>query len=424
MLHLAFTKNIDEVERVTYETLIDLLGIDRGSLAFVESGVLNHRYKWKMENPTAEKMPLNGPGITVRAVISGISQLVDDVTLEPDYVSHVKYRNLVTRSELAVPVKVDDEVIAVINLESTDPSAFTEDDKKLVEIFSEHVASAISRLRRIKRLEIAFREKEEAEIELLDYNQRLNELVEEKTRELIGAEKAVIAGRFASMLGHDLRAPIRAISSAVQLWRETSNNSEKWIDMIQQSAERADEMIDTFRDSIRDSSIQPYVVNFCEILKSAVEEVSLADFLKVEFECGSGLDAVVIDGPKIRRVLDNLISNATQAMSDGGLLRLPAEVMGEEILFVVSDSGVGISNDELSNLFTPFHTTKEEGLGLGLAYCKRVVNAHGGSISVESTVDVGSSFTVRIPVCSQSTSGTEMPIASETHNISVETGRI
>jgi len=112
---------------------------------------------------------------------------------------------------------------------------------------------------------------------------------------------------------------------------------------------------------------------------------------------GEGLEKVAVDPAKVRRVLDNLIRNALEAMPDGGVLNIEAERRGDDVIIKVSDTGAGIKDEDLPKLFKPFHTTKPKGIGLGLAYCKRTVEAHGGTITIESKEGEGATFTVTLP---------------------------
>lgn len=100
----------------------------------------------------------------------------------------------------------------------------------------------------------------------------------------------------------------------------------------------------------------------------------------------------------MRRVLSNLISNAIDALPNGGNIFISARIEDEEIVLTVEDTGVGIAEENLGRLFKPFFTTKERGTGLGLAICKRFVELHGGHIFVESKVGRGTKFTIRLPV--------------------------
>jgi signal transduction histidine kinase len=99
----------------------------------------------------------------------------------------------------------------------------------------------------------------------------------------------------------------------------------------------------------------------------------------------------------MKRAFINLIKNAVDAMPDGGKLTITSERANGKVKIAFADTGMGISEENLKKLFGPLFTTKAKGMGLGLAICKRVVEAHGGMISVESVVGKGTVFTIIIP---------------------------
>jgi signal transduction histidine kinase len=106
---------------------------------------------------------------------------------------------------------------------------------------------------------------------------------------------------------------------------------------------------------------------------------------------------VKLDPALFRRVLTNLILNAVQAMPKGGKLTITGSRKGESLAVAVQDTGVGIAQENLGKVFTPFFTTKAKGQGLGLAVCKRLTEAQRGTINVSSEVGKGSTFTVTVP---------------------------
>jgi two-component system sensor histidine kinase HydH len=109
------------------------------------------------------------------------------------------------------------------------------------------------------------------------------------------------------------------------------------------------------------------------------------------------LPAVMLDAEMFEKVLFNLMLNAEDAMPDGGTLAVQARVDGGWVELDVIDTGCGMPADVAANVFRPFVTTKPEGTGLGLATAKKIVAAHGGTISVQSEVGRGTKFTVRLP---------------------------
>ena len=130
-----------------------------------------------------------------------------------------------------------------------------------------------------------------------------------------------------------------------------------------------------------------------EVLSTSPIPQNVKAAVKVEDD----LPRLLIDPQMMRRVLTNLILNAVQAMPRGGKLTVRVSKSGETILISVRDTGRGIPDEILPKLFNPLFTTKTRGQGLGLATCKRLVEAHGGTITVESQVGKGTTFTVNMP---------------------------
>jgi len=106
---------------------------------------------------------------------------------------------------------------------------------------------------------------------------------------------------------------------------------------------------------------------------------------------------IKVDPLLMRRVLVNLFSNAIQAMPDGGTLLVSAAREGDAIRISVMDNGVGMSKETLSRLFQPLFTTKAKGMGMGLAVIKRIVEAHNGSINIQSEQGEGTTVTIILP---------------------------
>jgi len=106
---------------------------------------------------------------------------------------------------------------------------------------------------------------------------------------------------------------------------------------------------------------------------------------------------IYVDTLLIRRALHNIFINAFDAMPDGGTLKMESKKNGENVSIKICDSGVGMPKNVVEKLFTPFFTTKAKGVGLGLAICKRIVEAHRRSISVESKEGKGTCVTINLP---------------------------
>lgn len=232
--------------------------------------------------------------------------------------------------------------------------------------------------------------------ELRIKNVELGEAVDERTQKLMKAEMAAAVGKIASMVGHDLRNPLQSIRNAAFLAKQTPERAEEMLEIIEDSVVHASNILDDLRDITLVAKPEANSVNVRSFLKHVIQTRDIPDTVNVVFEIDEDVTEVSMDQTMMRRVFDNLIKNALEAMPRGGELKVRAYKMGGDVAFEVRDTGTGIPEEVRRNLFEPFVTTKDGGMGLGLAYCKRAVEAHGGNITSSTSGD-GSSFTIRIP---------------------------
>ncbi|RJS88997.1 PAS domain S-box protein [Candidatus Bathyarchaeota archaeon] len=376
-------RSLEEICRITLDAMERSLGFELAGFLLLEGNLLrivDTRGYPSSLSPPFEGLSLDGPGVTVKAARTGKSVLVPDTRREEIYVG-VDFGVL---SELAVPVKMGDEVLAVLNVESTRPNAFDEQDQVLLEILASHTASAMVNLR---------------------YFNELERLVEERTKRLREAERLAAIGQLAAILGHDLRNPLAVIKNSVfylkmKLGEGVDPKVRKHLEIIDREVDTTNNIINNLLDAVRRKPpvLQERDVN--EIVLEALQNCSeLGKLKKVEVRTRLGeIPPVKVDPDQIKRVFVNLICNAAEAMPEGGVLEISTGMRDGFIEVSFRDTGVGISEENLKRLFTPFFTTKPKGLGLGLTACKNLVENHGGSIKVESKLGEGSTFTVTLPV--------------------------
>jgi PAS domain S-box-containing protein len=150
---LGKARTMDDVAERTLDAVKSVLGFNQSGFGVVEGNVLHFIHVIGVSVGEGFELPLDGKGVAIRAVRTGETQLVADTRNDEDYVDGPPGRRYGSLSELAVPVKVDGKVVAVVNVEGEKLDAFGENDKKLVEIFSEHVASAINRIDQMKKVQ-------------------------------------------------------------------------------------------------------------------------------------------------------------------------------------------------------------------------------------------------------------------------------
>jgi two-component system NtrC family sensor kinase len=144
-------------------------------------------------------------------------------------------------------------------------------------------------------------------------------------------------------------------------------------------------------------------VDMSEVIEGTARLVThqqRGDNIKIEIEAEDDLPTVLGDAGQLQQAVVALATNAIDAMPDGGTLTLSATHAGPRVLVQVKDTGIGISQENMTKIFDPFFTTKDvgRGTGLGLAVCYGILSDHGGRLDVRSSVNVGTTFTITLPV--------------------------
>ncbi|KIC71171.1 two-component system sensor histidine kinase NtrB [Candidatus Protochlamydia amoebophila] len=212
-------------------------------------------------------------------------------------------------------------------------------------------------------------------------------------------------GEMAAHLAHEIRNPLGGIKGfATLLQQDLADRPE-----LQQMAYHIIEGTDSLNHFVSNilTYTRPFQARFEHVnLKTYLEEIGLllqADVswnASFSFNLNTHLPDLVlsIDPPLLKSAILNLLVNAMQAMPQGGKITVSVEKMQDEVIIIISDTGIGISKENLNKIFSPFFTTKETGTGLGLAEVQKVIQAHQGTIEVKSEVGNGTSFTIKLPL--------------------------
>ena len=595
--NLNTAESLEKIYHVTLMAMKKTLGFEYASILIVKGKMLRLVSHYGYAKQFSINLPLDGEkGVTVKAVRTGKSVFVPDVTKEKSYVLG-KPSML---SELAVPIKVGEEALGVLNVESKRPAAFNEDDKKLLEILASHAATAIGNLKRQKllkelsnkiknlmkstteimhvenmnqrlkviakairkfgwrRVVISLRdenligidlvtsglEKEELKLlierkapgyvwqkrlgpifqrfkigefyylpwtdswirenvhgvpseanlkeattyagvpsklspkEMIDwhpqdmlyaplrtpegkivgilsmddpmdgrkptrealtplelflhqaaivienaqliqnlrkarrqlatYTEQLEQKVDERTRELkksqeqlLKTQRLAVIGELAGMVGHDLRNPLTSINGAAyylkkRLCPTIYRKAKEMLDLIEKNIEYSNKIINDLLDYSKEIKLDLTNCKPRLIVKEALSLVDIPENIRV-IDLTKDKPKIRVDVQKMKRAFINIIKNAIDAMPEGGELTIKSKKLNDNVEFVFSDMGVGMSKKIIEQLWTPLFTTKAKGMGFGLPICKRVIEAHEGTISAESSFGKGTTFTVTIP---------------------------
>ena len=220
--------------------------------------------------------------------------------------------------------------------------------------------------------------------------------------ELLRSEKFATIGRLAASVAHELRNPLASLKNISYYFSKTGifkdEKAKKMLDMLAADVSRANKIITDLLDYSRAKKLNKLEMWMDDFMNKAISNVAMPENVKVikNFEHFQG----VLDPDKMTQVMINIISNARDAMPDGG--SITASVIENKsagtIEIKVKDTGIGMSKETVSHIFDPLFTTKLKGIGLGLSIVKEIIEAHFGSISVESQEGKGTEFTIKLPL--------------------------
>jgi signal transduction histidine kinase len=187
----------------------------------------------------------------------------------------------------------------------------------------------------------------------------------------------------------------------VQLGKPVAN----WVDMFGQQVKRLVDISKRLMNFARNVSDE-YPMEDVSVNKAVEDIVAIVknefcnDSIEINLSLKDDLPAIVGNANSLQQVFLNLLINSRDAMPKGGVIAVSTEVQEGFVVTRFSDTGVGVEQENLEKIFSPFFTTKGagKGTGLGLAICNKIVGQHGGTISVESQVNQGTVFTIRLPL--------------------------
>jgi signal transduction histidine kinase len=297
------------------------------------------------------------------------------------------------RSLLCVPLITHERVIGALAIDKDVPYAFTSDDERLLTIAAAQAAVAIENARLYEDLRERAKHLEQAYAELQKVDQLKDELVQN--------------------VSHELRTPLTFIKGYIDLLLEGDmgqiNEKQRMsLAIVSEKTNAITRLVSDimFLQQIEHESLQLANVDLADLAYKAVQGSRTATataHITLQEIIPPDLPPVRADRDRINQVFDNLIGNAIKFSPEGGIITVQVQEMDEKLQVSVSDSGIGIPEDKLGRVFERFYqvdgsaTRKFGGAGLGLAIVRRIVEAHGGRIWVESQVGRGSTFSFTLP---------------------------
>ncbi|XHH09538.1 MAG: PAS domain S-box protein [Candidatus Bathyarchaeia archaeon] len=229
-------------------------------------------------------------------------------------------------------------------------------------------------------------------------------IVQDKT-ELEESKRLSAIGATAGMVGHDIRNPLQTVMSETYLLKEdltampenkTKEDIVESLESIEKNIAYINKIVQDLQDYARPVTPEVTDANLSNVFVNIFENVKVPEKISLTVSIKE-IEKIRTDPMLLQRALTNLVTNAVQAMPDGGSLEIKGQLKDNLVIITVADTGVGIPEEVKSKLFTPMMTTKAKGQGFGLAVTKRLVEALKGSISFESEAGKGSKFKITLP---------------------------
>ncbi len=298
-----------------------------------------------------------------------------------------------TDSFAVVPLTVSGSPIGVLLVDNAiTHRTISPEDMTMLDILCNQAALAIAHAQTMEQLAQNVKELEAA-----------NEEIRRRQEQLIETSKFAALGQMAATVAHEIRTPLVAIGGFANMLLKKHNEEDadyNYINIIRDEALRLEDVLNRLLFYARPSTPQKVKNNLNDLINSVLHfiqsELNLYDVV-AETKLQPNLPKFPFDRDLLRQVLINLLQNAIQSMENGGTLTIETYCDEHSVSLRVSDTGVGIAQENLDKIFEPFFSTKHAGTGLGLHVSQRIVEGHGGELQIDSELGEGTTVLIRFP---------------------------
>ncbi|MCK4654315.1 MAG: GHKL domain-containing protein, partial [Candidatus Cloacimonetes bacterium] len=250
---------------------------------------------------------------------------------------------------------------------------------------------------------------EERTKDLSEANIQLKKEISERKQlqsQLIRSERLAGVGELAAGIAHEIRNPLGNISSSAQICLDKykpGKEIKRFLEIIQEDSGKANAIIKGLLDFANPREVNFKPGSICNVIKNVITSINarcLEHKIKLVNDCKKQSPDILLDTKWLEQAFLNLFLNAINAMPNGGKLTVSVEddKKSKHLIITVEDTGTGISKTNLSKIFDPFFSTREDGVGLGLSLCHRIIEDHKGKIEIESQINKGTKVFVTLPI--------------------------
>ena len=383
-IRLERLNSVDSIAEESLGVVDRVFGYSVVAIGVIDDTGISFPYTKGISLPDGFNLPIDTPSVSLRAFRSGLTQVVEDNSLDPDHVSP-PVDGFVPKSSVVVPILVMGEARMVLNIQTRLRHSFSSNTVDLLELLAGHVGARLTSL----RLE--------------------NERVRADLAEQMDQAKA----RFLGTATHEIRTPLTSMKGYLELALSTDDleTCREYLRVASRNTDRLEALTNDLLDQQRLEDgrfdIEKENLDLKLVISQVLEDLSelfMGRNQDIDLEMPD--ESVIVFGNELRlgQVVVNLVNNASKYSPEGSLIKIKVRVMDERVVFSVEDNGIGFSREDAEKLFKPFPgierpVVSEQSVGLGLSICKGIIDLHGGTITAESLGrGKGAKFTFSLPL--------------------------
>jgi signal transduction histidine kinase/DNA-binding response OmpR family regulator len=398
-------RNVEEILNRIVEAAVYMTEADEGSLMLADpsSGELYLRAARGMGDKSSKSFRIKiDDSIAGQVVRTGRPVMIGGVNEDDSFKLTTGY---FVKAMLNVPLKATGRVIGVLVVNNKETlQAFTDRHLNLLMALADYASIAIQNAQLYAKLTSDVDRAEQSSREFEKMVADRTAKLEEANRQLLKTEKLTALGYMAAGVAKEINTPINTILDNLH---QLNNRLESTQDNIQllsslgKEAQHCQQIVRSLLDFAGQREYQLQETNVNDVIEAAWSKYSSESQVNEKLEFVRGFDPqlplISVDSKQLEQALFYLIRNACQAMPAEGTLRITSRAVGSEVQIIVSDTGEGMSQEDIRHIFDPFYKTSRQTYGLELSITYAIVKKHQGAIEVESAPEQGTTFTIHLP---------------------------
>jgi signal transduction histidine kinase len=395
--------NESDLLSASLKQIMQLFGAGRGSIFILhENGkdLILKSVEGMKKDEEKEMIKLLGEGIVGQVAKQKIPICVENIENDArfhDFKARKSYR---TPSFICAPLIIKDALIGVINISDKETGLhFDKNEMQVLDFLSSQIALNYRRIQLYQRFKTILRETQTLKDKLGQSNQEAEDL----KRQVFIQERLATIGKLAGGIAHEFNNPLDGVMRYTNLCLEHTKDDEivrGYLLEIKEGLNRMANIVKNLLACSRNDTLQKSAIDFNQALDRSLDSVQMEiDHKNIHIRKDVPGNMPPIPDLGLERILTNILRNAVDAIQSGGEIAVCAQYQDDILHIKISDTGIGISKDDMGKIFEPFYTTKpmDKGCGLGLTIVSEIIKAYNGTIHVESRHGAGTTFFVNLP---------------------------